>query len=132
MKKQHHLENPNQVVIMVIVAVVAMLAIFSANQANIGGEAVTEPGIECEEEFYCINWTWVNETEPVCLNSEFVEYKKCDKYSWPEDADGKPTMTCDSWGIYYENECTDWSAEVSWHRECTKQIPKKKCYAVIE
>lgn len=133
MKKATSKEQRHQTIIMVMVSLVAILAIMSANKQtnNVGGQAVNEDAMECETARYCTDWEWSNTSNPVCLEYLFVEYKECNSYSWPLNEKGEPEMKCDSWNIVYKNECVKWEENTSWDRKCKNWQTKKDCYAVI-
>ncbi|MBC8495129.1 hypothetical protein H8D36_03180 [archaeon] len=134
MKKSLHSEPSHQLTVMLLVSLVAVISVLAASQdfsRNIGSQAVREPGIVCDSEDYCINWEWIDESDIVCVKSEFAEYKVCETYSWPV-VEGVPTMQCDGWNIVYDDKCAEWKTEVSWVRECTEWRTKNNCYAVTE
>ncbi|MFH1589584.1 MAG: hypothetical protein ABIB43_03390 [archaeon] len=131
MKNSDKYEN-RRVIIMVMVAIVALAAIMAASKdSNIGGEAVKSPIIQCDEEDYCLNWEWMNVSEVSCLKYEFLDFKICSKYSWPENENGEFELQCDTWDMISQTECVEWGVETTWQKECTSRSIRRDCYALV-
>lgn len=125
--------NNNRVIIMAMVSIVALIGIFSAGQnITTSGSAIKSPIIQCNDEPYCLNWEWINETMLNCARIEFIDYEVCSGYSWPVNKEGEFEMQCDSWDLISKNECQEWEFEVEWKRDCTDWTVRRDCYALIE